>query len=270
MKKKLILIWAIFALSKISTAQTVNPSCYSNAESWKITKIENSDASTYVYLNYYSYDNSYVCWFNSGMYIESADFNSSKYYIRGVDNNQLDTRYKLEPFTEYDFVLRFDKIPDAWNTINIKEPPVQTGTSWHWNYIALNRPETQRYKLDNFFTNAVSDFLITYAHPLNTFKGYRYSVDDNLIHATIYYESGYHIDLKIYFDNNLVDRIAIVDDNDEFTPFASLTLLRNIIFKQRNGEVYASEFERRLNTAINQMNGRQLACVYLTTLWSLQ
>jgi hypothetical protein len=249
---------------------TYDPSCYSNAHGWSITKIEVTDSRTYVYLNFYSYE-SQRFYFNKSMYIENYNNQfDSKIYIRSVLSNDLETIYTLQANTEYNFILEFDKIPYSWTDINIKEPYVSSSVvSWYWKYISLNKPSTSRLPIENFLRNSGINFLAGAAHPLNTYKSYRYNIDYDEILLTLYYYNDYHTDLKITKVGDFFSKIRIVDDNDCMLcyPFSSLEFLKNLAFDQSNYETYSSQIERFLGKYINDMDGREVASLLLSLMW---
>lgn len=248
-----------------AAAQTFNPSCYSNADGWSVTKIEKTFDGTYVYLNYYSYKKNYEFWIDPGMYIENNNSSSSpKFLIKEFLHNKLNRRYILKPFTTYNFVLKFEKIPDIWTEINIIEPTQIGNVSWYWKCISLNQPEYLRLNLDNFILNSGIDFLKSVTHPTNIFKGFRYNVDYNMARVTLYYED-YYTDLKIKFNGKLVTDIIVVDDNDFIEPFASLQLIKDFIVKL-NQKKAANDFEKYIGKVIKDMTAIELACLTLTIL----
>ena len=160
--KKIIVITICIIFLFQAHSQTYYPSCYSNAHGWRITKIESTISGTYVSMSFYTDKSDYEFWINSGMYIEKRnDSYSKKYYILSFLDNQLNTTYKLNPLTEYNFTFKFEKIPDSWKDINIAEPVVKGYNCWYWNYISLNKPSTERLKLDNFLL--FIEFISTYA-----------------------------------------------------------------------------------------------------------
>jgi hypothetical protein len=269
MKTIIIILLMIVGLAT-TEAQTINPSCYSNADGWKITKIENGYDGTYVYLFYYSYKTNYNFWINPGMYIENdKNPNTVKYRLVSFVDNQVNTKYSLNPFTGYNFILKFEKIPSHWTDINLIEPYTQGSFPWYWKNITLNLPESNRLKKDNFLVYDVLPFLNSFVHPTNTLQTYTYSVDYNEIRVVLYYE-GYHTDLKIHFADKLISNIEVMSDNDFIYPFSALSLLKDYLLSQSNEQEYVSRFEVYLHKAFSSMNGRDIASIILTMMWNIR
>lgn len=256
-------------IPRVNAQTSLRPSCYSNAIGWTIDKIEQNDDGTYVYMSYYSYAANYRFYIQPGTYIESYNNpGGPKYYIQSFLNNELNQWYNLQPNTEYNFVLKFQRIPTDWTDINIKEPtPAESNVkAWHWDYIALNRPSTDRLKIDNFLVNQGIGFLKQTVHPLTNLKYYRYSVDYNSIRIALYYEGGYVTDLNLGID--FISSVNIVYDNDFVPPFTALEIMRDLIMQQDKDQQSTSRLENYLRKRVNEMNGKELASVALTAMWS--
>jgi hypothetical protein len=272
MRPCIIILLAFMAFTGKVIAQTTNqPSCYSNAAGWSIDKIEQTYDGTYVHLKFYSYEANYSFYFDAGMYIVNHnDPSGAKYYVQSFVNNQLSQNYSLQPYTEYEFILQFQRIPSAWTDIDLEEPAPRDNsyTPWHWEYVSLNRPTTERLKLDNFLLGDGINFLKQSVHPLTTMRYYRYSVDHNSIRVALYYEGGYVTDLKIDFYSDFVYNISVEYDNDFIDPFTGLELIRDIILDEDKDHKASSRLEQYLRKQINDMSGRELASVALTVLWA--
>lgn len=260
MKKLVLLLTTWFICTVIVTAQTYNPSCYSNAKGWKITKVETASAGTFVHLSVYTYEKGYEFFIHPGMYIENYNVpGTARYNIVGFDGNKLNTIYQLEPYTEYNFTLQFEKIPGTWKDINIIEPSTTGYQSFYWKYISLDRPSSERLPLDNFFLHKGLSFLKNYAHPANDFKRYTYSIDYNAINVTLYYENCI-TDLSIQFDNNEVTSVKLVKDTDWLMPFVSLEVLA-----AAGDAMFGNSTSR---ARLEQLSGRDLARMALAGLWN--
>lgn len=269
MKKIIAFLLCVFIFCISISAQTINPSCFSNAKGWKVTRVENTSTSTLVYLEFYTYKENYKFFIHPGMYIEQYDkYGSARYYIKSFDDNELNKFYVATPFTTYRFVLRFQRIPDYWTDITIAEPATAGYNAFYWKYISLNKPASERLKADNFVIYNVVDFCKTFAHPTNTLKKYTYSVDKNSINLTLYYEQGYYTDLQFTLDGKLITNVSVIDDNDFVPPFFLLDLLKSWIMKNDSNGEYTSRLEREFNKALREMTSTELVCIILTVLWN--
>ena len=232
MKKSILITLSLFALTCSAMAQTTyNPSCYSNAIGWTISSIDQNYDGTYIHLSVYNYSNNYQFYINPGMYIRNHNgFSTEKYAIESFMDNNLGQAYSLQPFTEYNFTLKFPRLPADWTDIDLEEPksPDNSYTAWYWDYLSLNKPSTQRFKLDNFLIHDGMGLLKQTVHPLTNLSFYKYAVDDNSIRVVLYYQGGYVTDLKIDFYLDLVSSITIVYDNDFIEPFTLLEVMRGI------------------------------------------
>ncbi|WP_428667033.1 hypothetical protein [Runella sp.] len=262
----------LVAVTTCSFAQTTyNPSCYSNAHGWTVTKVERYDNRTLVYLSVYSHTEEKF-FFHPTMYIENYDnLYDRKLNIRSVYNNRLDTWYTIPSKTQYDFVLEFPPIPGHWSNINLKEPASTQGyTSWYWTYISLNEPSTNRLKIDNFFLHYGIGFLAGAAHPFDTYQKCVYTIDYNQIILTIYYNGGYHTKLTIRKKDGFLTftRSDTTDNNcDLCSPFLSVYLLKQAAMNQDNFNQHQSAFQQHLGKLINDMNGYDVASFILTLMW---
>lgn len=269
MKKFLFYILCVFVFGISASAQTINPSCFSNAKGWTITRIENTTDATVVYLQFYTYKSDYKFFINPGMYIEQYNkTGSARYTIKSFDGHELNRMYSVQPFTTYYFVLRFQRVPDSWTDINIAEPATAGYNAWYWKYVSLNRPESERLKLDDFVRKMVLDFCKTFAHPTNTLRKYTYSVNRNQINLTLYYEGNIVTDLEFSFDGKLVTDVSVIYDNDFINPFSLLTLIRTWIMENDTDGESTDMLEEHFSRTIREMTGRQLAAVALTVLWN--
>jgi hypothetical protein len=247
---------------------TINPSCYSNAHNWVITKIERLSNKTLVHFNAYA-ATAEKFFFHPSMYIENYNNNySQKLYVKSATNANLNQWYTLNAKTGYDFVLEFDKIPDDWTEINIIEPTSTNSIAWYWKYISLNIPPDKRLKIDRFINKALG-FLGGAAHPFDTHLGSRYSINYNEALVTLYFNDGYYTHLRIKTEYNFltISPEDARDYNCDLCPaFGGLFLLKEAVLKQDNaGE--KSKFERYIGKLLNDMNGYEVASLILTLMW---
>ncbi|MFY0631313.1 MAG: hypothetical protein JXR05_13085 [Flavobacteriaceae bacterium] len=266
----LLFFTAFFCITNLK-AQTFNPSCYSNVDGWTITKIENNYDGTYVHLNVYTHQSDYEFWIVPDMYIENYNNPGIKYRIKSFMNNKFNTRYSIEPMTNYNFTLKFERIPSSWTDINIKEPyQGVSSTTWYWNYISLNKNQSHRLKIDNFFLNNAIKFLASVAHPFDTFKSANYTVDYSNVKVTIYYNGGYYTHINIKKNGSFLSfsRNDVVDYNCTLCdPFMGVYLLKQTLLGKNNYEEYETKIERYIGKTLNDMDGYDLTSFILTLAW---
>jgi hypothetical protein len=265
MKAKILFFTFSFFLTVKLMAQVYNPVCFSNAEGWKITQIENSSGSTVVHLQYYSYKPNYQFWINSGMYIENtASSYGRKCYISSFVDNALNTMYKLEPYTDYNFVLKFEQVPSSWTTVNIVEPPTSGYEAWYWKNLSLISSSPTRLRPHKFMETNGLDFVKQCTHPLSTFKRMDYSVDYNKIRVTVYYASNV-TDLEIKFNIDGIYDTKVVYDSQLFNPFSVFAVIRDWIISEVKPE------DRKLvDQMISNLSGKDLATLALNIMWNLE
>jgi len=206
------------------------------------------------------------------MYIENYNNQyDSKLYVTSAMDDKLNTWYTLNAETNYNFVLEFPAIPTYWTDINIKEP-TQTSdyTAWYWDYISLNKSQDERLKIDRFFLNGAIKFLAGAAHPFDTYKFATYTVDYNNIKVTMYYNDGYYTYLTIKKSGNFLSfsRSDMVDYNCPVcSPFIGIHLLKQMALGKNNYQEYENQYERYLGKVLDDMNGCDLASLFLTLGW---
>jgi hypothetical protein len=132
---------------------------------------------------------------------------------------------------------------------------------------AQNTQETiERY----FYTQGVKTLAVL-AHPTNTYLNGTYRVENNTTYISIYYEDGIYTKLKVKKGILFFLNIEVLDNNDIISPFTAIEFLKDAILElikdDPEMERNKTDFERKFDKRLEDMNGIELACLCLSLDW---
>jgi len=130
------------------------------------------------------------------------------------------------------------------------------------------------------FSQSIEDFLeeekiiknlAWMAHPSNTFRyGYSNKISNNKTLITINYYDGYQTTLKVSRYGNYITNIEVAQNKDWAPAFLFVTLIKNFligILESDREKEDVSFFEKYFKKKLKDMNGINMACIYLTVSW---
>ncbi len=273
----------------LSAQVTYSPYTYSNVDEFTVKKISIDNYYTTVELQLYTTRSDYEFFFHQNMYIQkSNDIYSKKYYVRSFVNNELHTKYKADPYTTYNFTLKFQKIPAGMTKINIIEPYTEGYTAWYWKNISINNSSPTYYSsynsntsnqksykssssMGNFFKYVGVSTLAGFAHPSNTYQSGYYNVYNNYVDVEINYNDGLYTKLRVYKKNGFFTDIKVMADNDFPPPFFFASVLKEIadeaIQYSEDEDETKNRLEEELGKAFYEFDGVDIALFLLNLKW---
>jgi hypothetical protein len=129
-------------------------------------------------------------------------------------------------------------------------------------------------KLADFLYSTGAKELAGLAHPTNTFASARWEIEDDYVYVYIEYGDDYKTNVKINISTGWFTKINVTYDNDFFPPFLAIEGMKDLILEllkdDKNKEEEkkrVSDFEKYLNKKIEDMTGKELACLYMNLIW---
>ena len=125
--------------------------------------------------------------------------------------------------------------------------------------------------IERYFYSQGVRTLAQLAHPTNTYKSGTYRVENNSVFITINYEDGYYTQLKVKREKPFFSNIDVLEDNDFVNPFTAVEFLKNLLLEATKDdsekEKSKSDFEKRFDKKLENMNGIEVACLWLSLDW---